>query len=167
MLIGPDGGVPTTGIHLLPARDDDAIEPLDVATTMTDWTGAFTFAAVPPGQYVLSVARLPQPPPDVDGAPRVTVTPGGTMTIASNPGAPPPGPPPVPPDATLVAQVPLSIGERGLADLVVSLSAGPRVSGRIEFEGTIDKPPAESVAGLRITLDPADGTKLADWTLAN
>ena len=53
------------------------------------------------------------------------------MTISSTPAAPASGPPPIPRDATLVAQMPLSVGDQDLTDLIVSLGAGPRVSGRI------------------------------------
>jgi hypothetical protein len=165
MLMGPEGPVAATAVRLVPARDDASIEPLDVATTMTDWTGTFTFAAVPPGQYVLRVTRLPRPEPDVDGTPHVSTTPAGTVTVASRPAAAPPAPAPIPRDATLVAEVPLSVGDSEIADLMVPLAAGPRVTGRIEFEGTIDRPSAEALLNLRITLDPVDGSRLGDWTL--
>ena len=162
VLLGPDGGSAITGVRLAPAGDDDAIVPIDVATTMTDWTGAFTFAAVPPGQYVLRVLKLPQPPVDVEAMTRVSVTSGGTMTISSKPATgPPPGPAPIPADATLIAQVPLAVGEAGVDDLIVPLSAAPRVSGRVAFEGTIDKPPPDQIASMRITLDPADGSTVS------
>lgn len=159
VLVGPEGPVPILTLRLMPAEDDATTAPLPAATTMTDWNGAFTFAAVPPGQYMLSALRVPQPPPDVEGTARVSVMPGGTMTIASSPPAAPSGPPPVLADATLVAQVPLSIGDSNLDDLVVALSAAPRLSGRIEFHGTRDKPSPEAVAGMRILLDRADGIR--------
>jgi len=160
-LLGPAGGVPITGLRLFPARDDDSIAPLEVATTMTDWTGAFAFAAVPPGQYVLRVLKLPSEPIDVDGTARVHTTSAGTVTISSNPPAgPPAGPPPIPADATLVAQMPLAVGQADVDDLIVPLSPAPRISGRMEFQGTIDKPTGEQIAGMRITLDPADGTRV-------
>jgi Carboxypeptidase regulatory-like domain len=164
-IIGPDGPSATTGVRLGLAGSDEATEPLDVATTITDATGAFTFAAVPAGQYVLRVVRLPRPPINVEDMTRVSVVPSGGMTISSTP-QPPAGPPPIPPDATLVAQMPLSLADRDLADLIVTLSAGPRVTGRLEFEGTIEHPPTSSITGMRITLDPSDGSLPADPTLA-
>jgi hypothetical protein len=107
------------------------------------------------------VLRLPRPPVDVEGTPRITVTPGGgTMTIASNPNAGPPPKPPVPADATLVAQLTLAVGDAPIENLAVTLTPGPRVMGRMEFVGTIDKPPAEAVSGMRITLAPVDGGPL-------
>jgi hypothetical protein len=166
-LMGPDGLVSGTGVRLLPAVNDDVVEPRPVAATMTDSSGGFTFAAVPAGQYVLRVVRVPRPPPNVDEMGHTSVTPSGTVTISRPPAAAPEGPPPIPPDATLVALLPLSVGERDLTDLIVSLAPGPRVTGRVEFEGTIDKPSVQSLVNMRITLDPSDGSRLDDGTLAS
>ena len=165
-LIGPEGQVGTTAVRLLPAGSDDALEPLSAAATITDAAGAFVFPAVPAGSYVLRVVRIPRAPINVDEVTRVRVVPDGTMTISSTPGPPPSGPPPIPRDATLVAQMPIDVGDRDVTDVLVPLAAGPRVSGRIEFEGTIERPPVQSITGMRITLDPADGSSLSDATLA-
>lgn len=164
-LLAPDGLGATTGIVLLPAAGDDALQPLEVATTMTDWSGAFAFPAVPAGQYVLRVVKVPRPPVNLDEG-RISVVPGGTMTISGAPAAPPAGPPPIPADATLVAVMPLSVGDRDIAGVIVPLAPGPRVSGRLEFEGTIERPPMSAVTGMRITLAPADGSSPADFMLA-
>jgi hypothetical protein len=165
-VMGPEGPVATTAVRLVPAVNDDALEPLDVAATITDATGAFTFPAVPAGSYVLRVVRVPRPPVDVDQMHRISVVPSGAMTISGPPAAPPSGPPPIPRDATLVAHMPLGVGDRDITDLIVPLAAGPRVSGRIEFEGTIERPTVPSITGMRITLDPVDGSPPADGTLA-
>jgi hypothetical protein len=165
-LLGPDGPVPVTAVRLTPAQDDDSKAPIDVATTMTDWAGTFAFAAVPPGQYVLRVLRVPQPAPDVEGLTRVSVTPGGSMTIASNAPGAPAGPPPVPRDATLIAAVPLPVGDTGVQDLIVQMTAAPRLSGRIEFRGTAERPTPEAIVGTRVVLNPADGTRLNGPSIA-
>jgi hypothetical protein len=112
---------------------DEALEPVDVATALTDATGAFTFPAVPAGSYVLRVIRVPRPPMQ---------------------------------DATFVAQVPLSVGDRDVTDLVVPLAVAPRVSGRIAFEGAIERPSGRAITGMRIRLDPADGSPTGEGTLA-
>jgi hypothetical protein len=166
-LIGPEGPSETTGVRLAPAGSDELVDQLDTATAITNAAGQFTFPAVPAGQYVLRVLRLPRPPPDPDGTTRVSVTPGGSMTISSAPATSgPPAPPPIPQDATLIAQLPLGVGDRDVTDIIVTLGVAPRVSGRVEFDGAIARPATESLTGLRITLDPADGSKLADATLA-
>ena len=72
----------------------------------------------------------------------------------------------MPLDATLCARLPLSVGEANLEGVIVPLGAGPRVTGRVEFEGTADKPSGVALTGIRINLDPADGSRLADATLA-
>jgi hypothetical protein len=165
MLLTTDGPSPTTGIHLVLAGDD-AIEPIQAATTLTDGAGAFAFPAVPPGDYVLRVVRIPRAPVDLDAATRLSTTPSGTLTISSRPAPPPAGPPPIPADATLVADMPLSIADRDVTDLIVPLVPGPRVTGRLEFDGTVEPPTGSSIANMRITLDPADGTRSIDETLA-
>jgi hypothetical protein len=165
-LIGPDGPSATTGLHLVNATSDESVDPIEVATTLTDSGGAFTFPAIPPGQYVLRVLRVPRPPVNLDEMTHVSATPAGTMTISSTPNDGVVRPPPVPADATLVAQMPLNISEHDMTDLIVPLAQGPRVSGRVDFEGTIDKPTTESLTNMRITLDPADGSRLDDATLS-
>lgn len=166
-LIGPEGPAETTGVRLAPAGSDELVDQLYTATAITNTAGQFTFPAVPAGQYVLRVLRLPRPPPDPDATTRVSVTPGGSMTISSAPSTGgPPAPPPIPKDATLIAQLTIGVGDRDVTDMIVPLGAAPRVSGRVEFDGTIDRPSIESLTGLRITLDPADGSKLPDATLA-
>jgi hypothetical protein len=166
-LIGPEGPAEMTGIRLVPVGSDDLIDQLDTATAVTNAAGQFTFPAVPAGQYVLRVLRLPRPPIDTDASTRISVTPGGSMTISSAPSAnAAPSPPPIPKDATLIAQLPVAVGDRDVTDMIVTLGAAPRVSGRVEFDGTIERPTTESLTGLRITLDPADGSKLPNPTLA-
>jgi protocatechuate 3,4-dioxygenase beta subunit len=160
--------VSTTAVRLVPAGNDPLVESIETAATVTDAAGGFTFPAVPPGDYVIRVLRLPRPPASADEGPQTIVSPSaGTVTISGGvrtSGAPPP-PPPIPTDATLCAQVPLSVSGRDISDLVIPLTPAPRVSGRVEFEGTSDKPSSSSVVGIRILLNPADGSRLSDRTL--
>lgn len=164
-VIAPDGPAATAGVRLIPAGTSDLTTALDVATTVTNRNGGFTFPAVPPGQYVIHVLRPPREP--VDTETRISVTPGGSVTIAGNAPAPgPPPPPPVPLDATLWARVPLAVAEADLEGVIVALGTGPRVSGRVEFDGTADKPSGAALTGIRINLDPADGSRLGDSGLS-
>lgn len=166
-LIGPEGPAETTGVRLALAGSDELVDHLYTATAITNAAGQFTFPAVPAGPYVLRVLRLPRPPPDPDGTTRISVTPGGAMTISGAASTIGPLPPqPIPKDATLIAQLPVAVGDRDVTDTIVTLGAAPRVSGRVEFDGTIERPTTEALIGLRITLDPADGSKLPDATLA-
>jgi hypothetical protein len=163
------GSTSYTSVRLIPAAADELVEPLAAAATVTDAFGAFTFPAVPPGDYVLTVVRLPTPDVTPEQGTRVTVVPGsGAATISGNvpTSSDPPGPEPIPSDATLCALVPISVGPRALEHLVIPLVAGPRVAGRVEFEGTIDRPSGSTLAGMRLYLDPADGSRPSDRTLA-
>ena len=134
VLLGPDGPSPTTGILLGLAGGDEAADPIEAATTMTDATGAFTFPAVPAGQYVLRVVRVPRLPVNVDDLTRVSVVRSGTMTIsarrqfprrrAANPGR-----------ATLVARMlPASATRRHRPDrdAVAGAARGERLGSRFD-----------------------------------
>lgn len=163
----PDGPAVHVGVRLVPAGAEESIEPLDTATTITGSGGSFGFAAVPSGQYVLKVLRLPPEPEDAAPTTQVFASPSGGVTISSavgsNAATPPP---PIPADATLYAHVPIAVGSDEISGLVVTLAAAPRVSGRIEFEGTADKPAGAALTNIRINLDPADGTRITDRTIA-
>jgi hypothetical protein len=114
---------------------DALVDEIETATAMSDATGAFSFLGVPPGQYVLRVVRVPRPPPDAADPSRLTVQAGG-IRVSTAP--PPPGPRGAgtdSSDATLCAQVPLVVGGDDLANVVVPLAPGPRLSGRVEFDG--------------------------------
>ena len=166
IVLAPDGPAANVGVRLLPAMAGDLDAPLDVATTMTNGAGAFTFPAVPQGQYAIHVLRPPRETV-VPESSHVSATPAGTVTIRGNvPPTGPPAPPPVPLHATLWGRLPLSVGESNLEGVIVSLGPGARVSGRVEFEGTAEPPSVETLTGIRINLDPADGSRLADTSLA-
>ncbi len=84
------------------------------------------------------------------------------MTTSASPDPGRPIPPPIPADATLFTDVPLAIGDRDVTNLTLALRVGARVSGRIEFDGSGDRPDAVALANMRVTLEPADGSKLPD-----
>lgn len=164
MLIAPEGMAGHVGVRLL-SPSDAAIDDMEAAAAMTDASGAFTFVGVPPGQYVLSVVRVPRPPPDLGDADKITVRSGSVSVSTSAPPAGPAPPAPIPADATLWARIPLAVGVEDLGNVIVPLRAGPRMSGRVEFDGAAQIPDAASVANLRIALAPADGSR-ADAALA-
>ncbi|HEX6464065.1 MAG TPA: carboxypeptidase-like regulatory domain-containing protein, partial [Vicinamibacterales bacterium] len=168
-LVTGDSPPSFTSVALVPAVEDELVEPLRAAATVSDASGGFSFPAVPPGDYVLRVVRLPPPDAPSEQGTRVTVAPGsGAVTIsgAVPTSSEPPAPSAIPADATLCAEVPLSVTDRPIDNLVVPLVPGPRITGRVEFEGTLDPPTGAALAGMRIFLDPADGSRLSDRTLA-
>ena len=160
------GPVPHLGVRLLAAGAEDAVAGIDAATTLTDGSGAFTFAAVPAGQYVLTALRPPREP--FDRSEGISVTPGGDVTMSSavRTTAGPTAAMPISADTTIYARMPISVGEMDVTGVVVPLAAAPRIRGRVEFEGTSDKPQPATVARIRINLDPADGSRLPDAALA-
>lgn len=165
---GPDGPAPHVGMRLSAAAAEDVIDSLETAGTVSDGNGAFMFPAVPPGQYVLRVSRVPRPPPVLDDINRTTMVAagGGTVITSSGPAGGPAPAPPITPDPTLCAQVPVIVGDRDVANVIVPLAPGPRVTGRLEFDGTAEKPSLTFLTTVRILLEPADGSRLQDSTLS-
>ena len=157
-LVAPEGLAGYVAVRLTPAGED-AGGPLDTAATITDASGAFTFAGVTPGQYVLSAVRLPRPPPDPPDDSRMTIQ-SGTATTAPRPPSTQAlaAPPPVPADATLSARLPIAVADQDLVDVNVVLQEAPRMSGRLEFDGVADRPDPTLVSNLRVILEPADGS---------
>ena len=116
-LSGPAGPQPNVAVHLVP--DYALNQPLErtheAAVTTTDAQGAFTFPAVPPGQYVARAWKVPQ----------VTAI----------------GREPLPADPTLWVDLPLMVDETVPAQIALTLHPGAILSGRIEFEGAASRPP--------------------------
>jgi Carboxypeptidase regulatory-like domain len=151
-IVGPDGPGALIAVRLEPADGDIVIEP--EAVTMTDASGAFVFPSVPSGQYVLRASRVPRP--TAAGGPMTIVQSGG-MTISSVGGPAPALPPPVSTDPTLWAAVPLAVGQTALTGMTITLQTGSRVSGRIVFEGTSDRPDSTQMQRIPILLEPEGG----------
>lgn len=154
-LMGADGAAAYHAVHLLPADSADA--PLfDVGTAITDQSGSFTFDGVPPGQYVTRVVRTPWPTGDGQ---RLALA-GGTgaipyvATVGRGPSA---GQPPLPTEPLLYADQPITVADRHVRELSVTMRAGPRVSGRTEFNGSAPRPTAAEFQLVGVVLEPAGG----------
>jgi len=158
ILTAPPGMASYVGLRLVPLGSEALGEQIETATAMTDSAGAFTFVAVPPGQYVLSVVRIPRTPPDPDDGSKLMLESGSVRVAARPPPGRPAAPPPVPADATLWAQVPLAVGTADISDIVVPLRPGPRMTGTVQFDGAAAPPPLATLTSLRVSLDPADGS---------
>jgi Carboxypeptidase regulatory-like domain len=154
-LTGPNGLEARTSLDLMPAGVEDAQRDYDLAaaTTVTDATGAFTFLGVPPGVYTIRALKVPPRP--LTPSTMTTVIQTGTSTIFSGGG--PSAPPPIPNDPTWWATVPVSVGQNDVADVAVALHSGARISGRLEFEGTAEKPAADRLPLVNVQIDRADG----------
>jgi len=142
-------------VHLIAA--DTADSPLvDIGTAVTDNAGNFTFYGVPQGEYIARVVRTPYP---VGDGVRLSLA-GGTGAIpyvAAFGGGPAAGAPQVPEEPLMHASVPVSVGDRHVRGLQLTMVAGPRVRGRMVFEGESAAPTPAQLAQLRIHATDASG----------
>ncbi len=106
---GPAGPARNLGLHLIAMTPQGNLEPIETAAAATSDTGAFTFVGVPSGQYLLQMYRVPRELNVDDHQP--------------------------PKERPLFAQEALSVGDRDIQGLAVTLREGARVSGRVVFEG--------------------------------
>ncbi|MGE5833555.1 MAG: carboxypeptidase regulatory-like domain-containing protein [Acidobacteriota bacterium] len=169
-LLGPSGPVESFMLHLTPTDTGEMSADPDVATAITAADGSFMFIGVPAGQYVIQTLRMPRPM--MTGMATMVVNQGGgtmaftTATIAGGAGGapPPPAVPPPPPDPTLFTVTPVSVGGQDINDLTISLLTGIKVSGRVEFQGSAERPPGDRLAQVAVNIEAADGKTRAGMT---
>lgn len=155
----PDNAAAHLGIRLLPQSVNDTADEraMDIASTITDAMGAFTFLGVPAGAYVIKLASVPPAPRPPPPPPRADVMgPGGGVVSAVDVGGPPP-PPGAPETPSLWATLGISVGDRDLTGLELTAQIGPRVSGRLAYDGSADHLTPDQVTKLTLTFDPVDG----------
>jgi hypothetical protein len=153
-LRGPEGPAAHHVVHLL-AGDAADFPVADVSAAVTDANGAFTLYGVPPGQYVARVVRTPWP----GEGHRLAIL-GGTGAIPSIGtvvDSRPSGLPPIPTEALLYANQPVSVGDRHVRDVSITMRPGPRVTGRVEFEGSAPRPAAPALQNVPVALELASG----------
>jgi uncharacterized protein (DUF2141 family) len=154
--MGPDGPAAHVGLRLVPAGDDFSME-MDTSVTMTGAGGQFTFLGVPAGEYAIKVVRIPRL---VAGSPATAtmIQAGGTRgtTIITTSPAAGATPLPLPAEPTLWATVPVGVGDTDVSDVMVVLRPGARVSGRIEFDGTAERPDPARMQRIPILVERAD-----------
>lgn len=153
----PDGAPAALhAVHLVPA--DSADQPLvDAATAVTDARGAFTFFGVAAGEYIARVVRTPAPGPGMEFG-----TCGGTGAISfvcAVARGPMTGPPEPSADDLLHVDRAVTVSNRDVSGVTLTLMPGARVAGRVEFEGTAATPGAGEMRNLSISLERADGVR--------
>ncbi len=129
LVTSPMGPPATMPLRLLPQGGDEIPPDLLGGATVTDATGAFTFPAVPAGQYTLRAAG--------------TVT---TSEQLSSKGG------------MYWTAMPVTVSGSDLDGVVVNLRQMLRISGRAEFQGSTP-PQSSAVRGMSIgvTLESLDG----------
>jgi hypothetical protein len=155
VLVVPGSSAASYALHLLPASMADF--PLfDVATAITDASGAFTFYGIPTGSYVIRVVRVPAP----KGA-NARMTTGYidpnrkfVSTVGGSPGGPPP---PVDTEPLLFASESVAVGDTPVRGLTIALRPGVRISGRAEFVGAAPAPSPDALPRLTVSTGAANG----------
>ena len=146
-VVGPEGPMANVALRLVPAADDVLTE-LETSVTMTGSGGEFTLLGVPAGQYTIKVLRIPRPrvPPAPSTTTMTQIQVGSSVVMTSgSSGTPPTVPPPIPDDPTMFAQTAVSVGDRDVTDVIVTLQRGARVTGRFEFDGALERPNATAL----------------------
>jgi uncharacterized protein (DUF2141 family) len=151
---GPDGPAAHVALRLVPAGDDFSVE-METAVTMTGAGGHFTFLGVPAGEYAIKVVRIPRLIPGSPATATMIQT-GGTTIISTTPRAGPPQPLPLPAEPTLWATVPVAVAETDVSNVMVVLRPGARVSGRLEFDGTAERPDPARLQRIPVFVERAD-----------
>jgi hypothetical protein len=150
--IGPEGPMANLALTLVPVEADSLASALDTRTAFSNAGGAFTFQAVPPGQYTLRATRTPR---IAFGAGEATVIQQGGATIMTR-TATVTGAPPLPTEPTLWAESPVAVGAADVTDLSVLLRPGIRVTGIVQFDGAAARPESTQLSSIAVTLEPAD-----------
>ena len=149
----PEGPAASLMVTLVPADAEDLISPVETIAAMTDGSGAFTFAAVPPGQYVLRASRNPRG----NVAERMISADGGQMISISRVVTAAGPAPPLPTEQMLWSESAISVGAADVPNLAVILRPGAKVTGALDFSGGAQRPNADQLGAISVTLDPADG----------
>ena len=146
----PEGPGGYYAVHLVPFDAADA--PLfDAATAVTDSGGVFNFFGVPPGQYVARVVKTPLP---TGGRLGVASMGGGSDSWISTMGRGTSG---VPSEPLLWASQSVTVSDRNIEGLNLTLSVGPRITGRAQFQGAAAQPSSAALAAISVLLEPANG----------
>ena len=161
-LAGPGGPSPNTVIRLVSADTNAMSADPEIGETLTGPDGRFTFLGVTPGSYTIKALRLPRLRA-TPAAETTTVMAAGNNnnSLISFGGG---NAITIPDDPALWGETPLSVGDRDVADVAVTLHAGARINGHIEFVGTSAKPTAQFGSGS-ITIERADGQRSVNYRL--
>jgi hypothetical protein len=133
-LIGPNGPVAFLGLTLVPASGNDVVSEgqATFARTTSDASGAFMLLGIPSGDYVLKGRLYPRP------------LPGGNPAAALD-------------ETSLWLAAPITAGPADTTNLTLTVRAGLRAIGRVEFVGARTPPNAAAIQRIGVRLQMAEG----------
>ena len=144
-------------LRLVPTAAAEFSDELETAVAVSDGSGAFMFAGIPSGSYIIQTVRQPPPAPPVPPPPPPPVAGGRGVT----PPVPPTGPalplPQMTTEPLLWGITPVVVGESDLAGVGVTVREGLTISGRLEFSGSRARPDAARMAQIPVVIEAASG----------
>lgn len=154
-VMGIAGPAPMATVRLVAqsAAETDNEAGFETAKTVTNEKGDFTMLGVPPGSYILRVARVPNTTRPVT---MMSVNVGDMTTFSAVDQSNLP-PLPVPDTPTESRSMPVAVGDQDIRNLTVQLQEGPRVSGRVAYDGNSKRLTEDQLVRVTVTLDPVDG----------
>jgi hypothetical protein len=161
VLSGPPEAIASLPVWLVPAGDEPSGPGGEVAVTMSDPDGRFTLLNVPTGSYTLLASRSQSEfTVGVRGWERLMPERGSAFNISMSGGsvAGAPGVSYATRGRAGVAafgRMPLLVDDRDVANVVVPLTSGVRVSGHFLWDGQSDRP--DGLVIPMVGLEPADG----------
>ena len=150
----PEGPAKYTAVRLVAAGAELLATDLDTVATITDASGAFTFVGVPAGQYTVTMLQEPPPPLRRPSGTGTMVQMGGATVGTSFSTS---GPEPLPDGPTYFESMPLAVGVKDVTNVALTLKAAGRISGRVEFEGSAQRPADDALQRFSVWVDPASG----------
>jgi hypothetical protein len=155
-----DGPVARFPVRLLPADATEfEMEGLSPShATLTDDAGRFVFPAVPAGDYVVRALRGVGGGVEAWAGAGVEEVSGGVVISSGNFAVVTASePPPARAEPTRYATMPVSVGDRDVANVALSLNRGAPLSGAVEFAGRSDRPTAAALRAIGIVVEAIDG----------
>jgi protocatechuate 3,4-dioxygenase beta subunit len=154
VVTGPDGPARDLAVRLVHADTLQMTADPETSMTATDENGRFTFLGIPPGQYVVRILKAPRTvstgATELTQSVRTGSGAGGGISIIEA------APRTLPNDPTWWAEAPVTVGDRPVDGVSLSLREGIKLSGRVEFVGSA---PRTDLRGFgAVYIERADGS---------
>lgn len=161
-VIGPADALERLPIRLLPVGSESLAYGSEAAFTQTDAEGAFTLMRVPAGEYTLIASRSVAEYGRTGASINSDIMPSSAIMITSMSMGQVPGTDGVSftsrstAGTAVAGRMSVSVGDRDLTGVTVTLSTGVKVSGHFVWDGQQTAPETIKVPPM-VRLEPADG----------